>query len=105
MQDWQPTTLEDVKRYLEEGLAKLHPNHRMCFESIRVEEGQVPVDDAPGEYVYVVAQVGERLLYWSDVEDGWELDALSPSGGIATRGCNQFELSHVMHQVFGNPDH
>ena len=104
MNNWQPATITEVLKLLEEGLADLHPAHRAVFESIRINPRQVPIANTPGEYVYVVAEYKGKLLYYSDIEDGWELDAPNSAGGIDVRGCNQYKLSHVMHQTFGDPD-
>jgi hypothetical protein len=57
-----------------------------------------------GETVVVIAEIDGDILYYSDVEDGWELESPSQSGGVAFRGCNQFELGHLAHQRFGDPN-
>jgi hypothetical protein len=44
-----------------------------------------------------------RGRYYSDVEDGWELEEPNGSGGIHARGTSQFELKHIVHQLFGAP--
>jgi hypothetical protein len=104
MDTWQPATREEVEALLSEELSALHPAHLARFEAMRVTPRRVAVTSAPGEYVYVVAEFQGKVLYFSDVEDGWELEALDDSGGITERGCNQFELKHIMHQLFGAPD-
>jgi hypothetical protein len=71
---------------------------------MRIPAHRVPVTSAPSEFVFVVAQYQGKVLYYSDVEDGWELEALNNNGGITERGCNQFRLSHIMCQLFGGPD-
>lgn len=58
----------------------------------------------PGETVVVVAEINKRILYYDDVEEGWELECPSATGGVDSRFCNQYELSHVMYQEFGDPD-
>ena len=104
METWQPATLKEVQRLLAEGVAELHPVHRQRFEAIRIAPRQVSVADSPGELIYVVAEHEGKLLYYSDIEDGWELETPNSSGGIDARGCNQFELTHIMYQTFGDPD-
>ncbi|MEM9566781.1 MAG: hypothetical protein AAF974_00600 [Cyanobacteria bacterium P01_E01_bin.34] len=64
----------------------------------------VPVSKYPGESVFVVAEYEGQILYYSDVEDGWELELQATNGGIEDRGCNQFELSHLMWHVLGDPE-
>ena len=104
MDTWQPATREEVERLLSEELKGLHPVHLARFKAMSVTPRRVPVESDPGEYVYVVAEYQGKVLYYSDVEDGWEIEVLNDSGGIAERGCNQFKLSHVLHQLFGDPN-
>jgi hypothetical protein len=80
----------------------LSPVHRTELSRLLVPLRAVPVQDSPGETVWVVAQRADYVLYWSDVEEGWEWARLDASGGIHSRGCNQFELSHIAHQLFGD---
>jgi hypothetical protein len=102
---WRPATLEEVQQLLADEFARLHPVHQNLFEAIRVSPRQIPVANTPGEQVYVVAEHEGKLLYYSDIEEGWELEAPNASGGIEARGGNQFELGDLMHQAFGDPDH
>jgi hypothetical protein len=104
MTDWKPATPERVQALLEAAVAGLHPAHRVRFQEVRVPFRTVPIDVHPGETVVVVAEHKGKILYYSDVEDGWELDAPSSSGGIRERGASQFELRHIMRQLFGDPE-
>ncbi len=101
---FEPTSKSGVERLLEESTSTLHPSHRIQFEAIRISPRLVAVDNEPGAFVYVVAEHQGKILYWSDVEEGWEIEQPTRHGGIATRGCNQFELSHLMYQTFGDPN-
>lgn len=74
------------------------------FDAMRVPLRQVPVSGANGEHVFVVAEHQGKILYFSDVEDGWEIVEPDEHCGIAERGCNQFQLGNLMWQVFGDPD-
>ncbi|WP_334409967.1 hypothetical protein [Bradyrhizobium sp. AZCC 1721] len=85
-------------------MASLHPQHRAALEGALIRPRTAGVSDCPGEFVVVVAVLDDKLLYWSDVEEGWELEVPDARGNIASRGCNQFELRHVLYQVFGDPD-
>jgi hypothetical protein len=51
-----------------------------------------------------VADHQGRILYYSDIEEGWAIERPDSAGGIADRDCSQFELSHVLWQVFGDPE-
>jgi hypothetical protein len=37
-------------------------------------------------------------------EQGWQLEAPDDRGNIASRGCNQFELRHLLYRALGAPD-
>ena len=100
---WQPATIDEVLALLTEEFKELPPRHREQLSPCLVAPRLVPVDDMPGETVVVVAEIDGEILYWSDIEEGWELEPPSQSGGIASRGCNQFDLVHVTHRRFGSP--
>ena len=97
-------THEEIEALLTEEIDRLHPMHRDRFQAMRVPFRTVPVAAQPGESVVVVAEHAGKILYWSDVEDGWELELPTSEGGIEDRGCNQFELSHIMWQALGDPE-
>jgi hypothetical protein len=81
--------------------ATLRRRHLDALERALIAPRALAVEDSPGEFVVAVAAFGESLLYWSDVEEGWELAIPSQAGTIPSRGCNQFELGHVLYQVVG----
>jgi predicted ABC-type transport system involved in lysophospholipase L1 biosynthesis ATPase subunit len=100
----QSPEIADVMALLQTDMNALHSSHRIALERALVEPRKVPVADSPGEYVVVVAALAGKLLYWSDIEEGWELALLDDQQRIASRGANQFELSHILDQTFGKPD-
>ncbi|MDO5653580.1 MAG: hypothetical protein Q4G39_05695 [Brachymonas sp.] len=104
MTTWRLATLEEVKSILQQEFQHLHPKHRKCFASIQVQPRQVPVTNNPGESVWVIAEKDGNALYWSDAEEGWELEALQEGGVLQKRGCNQFALQHILFQLFGDPE-
>lgn len=104
MDSWTPATKEEVEHLLAEAMALLEPTHRQRFEATLVRLRPVPVLDSPGETVFVVAEHEGRIIYWSDIEEGWECESPNANGGIDSRDCSQFELSHITHQIFGSHD-
>lgn len=103
MSAWEPPTLEQVLRWFEGELECLHPKHQRLVSEMRISPRQIPVAMCPGESVWAVAEHEGKFLYYSDVEEGWELATLNDDGGIEDRGCSQFELGHIAWQLFGDP--
>ena len=94
--------IAEVITYLEHDKVSLSPAHRDALEKALISPLKLNVEDSPGEFVVAVAAFGNNLLYWSDVEEGWELINVGGQGKIRTRGGNQFKLGHIMNQLFGN---
>ena len=103
MGKWEASTLTQVQCLLSKEFALLDASHQRDLQELLISPFQVPVLDCPGETVYVVAKRGEFVLYWSDVDEGWEWELLDKNGALESRGCNQFKLSHITHQLFGDP--
>ena len=101
MQTWKPATLEAVLAVFNRELSGLSPAHRRLLETLRITPRKVAVIRYPGESVWAVAEHEGRVLYWSDVEQGWELEAPGAQGATHNRGSNQFELGHIAQQIFG----
>ena len=100
---WESASVEWVVGRFRAEVEQLHPFHQDLLRPLLVAPYTVAVEAHPGETVVVVAEHAGSVLYWSDVEEGWELEPLTESGGISDRGCNQFELRHIAHRLFGAP--
>ena len=100
---WKRAEIHEVVAILEQEMKSLHPEHRASLEKTLIPPRRIAVKDCPGESVVAVASVAGKLLYWSDIEEGWELEEPNSGGGIESRGCSQFELAHITHQAFGVP--
>ena len=101
--NWQPASLDWVTSHLKAELLTLDPISRARLEAYLVNPRLVPVESHAGDSVVVVGEIDGKVLYWSDIEVGWELDQLTPRFGIAERGSTQYTLSHTARHVFGNP--
>jgi hypothetical protein len=93
----------EVLDLLHEQMASLPRAHRQALENALILARKVPVADSPNEHVIAVASFGSKLLYWSDLEQGWEIEALDDRGRIGTRGSNQFELAQALWRELGDP--
>ncbi|HEY1977380.1 MAG TPA: hypothetical protein VGG89_12575 [Candidatus Baltobacteraceae bacterium] len=97
---WKPIERNDLARVVERQLADCSGDQRAFFEEHRVEFYPVPIQRSGGvESVYVVAEFGRGLLFFEDVEEGFELSMLDQNGKISSYGASQFELSHILERL------
>lgn len=100
MTAWKPATTGDVTRVTSDQLLRCSEEQRQLFQKIAVPIRAHPIDRSGHiESVFVVARIGETLLFWEDAEEGFELAVADSDGVIREHGASQFELSHIMLQI------
>ena len=103
MNTWQPITVSELEKLVARQLFVCSPENQEFFKTIRVPFYQVPIHRLGViEKVFVVAVLPSGVVYYEDVEDGFEIQELSKDGEILNQGCNQLELSHVLSQIRSN---
>lgn len=97
METWQPITEEDLNALVAAQLADCSPDQRQLFERSKVIPHLVPIArSGRPEAVFVVAKAGDLVLYYEDVEEGFNISRLAEDGSIATPGYEQWELRHAL---------
>jgi hypothetical protein len=99
--DWNPITRKELTTLLASEEARLDEESANLFKQIRVIPYAVPIHRGSKiESVFVVAKKGQNILFYEDVEEGFEWSSLNSSGQIESYFCNQWELSLALKQVF-----
>jgi hypothetical protein len=93
------STLSEVQGRFASDLAALSSQHRLWIQRHTIEPRLLEVTDTPGEPVVAVAKVGTRFMYWSNFEEGWELDQPDNAGKMTTRGSSQLDLSQLIERL------
>lgn len=97
---WQPISLAELEELVAKELLHCTQNQRDAFARFRVPFYQVPIHRFGSlESVWVAAELPSGLLYYEDVEEGFELGVLGDDGALQDHGCNQYELSHAVAQA------
>lgn len=97
---WQPFTLAEMEARVAEQLDNCTPCHQTVFALLRVPFYRVQLHRLGRvESVWVVAHHAAGLLYYEDVEEGFEIGIPGDDGVLPERSCNQFELTHVLHRL------
>jgi hypothetical protein len=102
MTTWRPATRSEVESIVAEQLQACSPSQRQLFERYRVEPHSCPIERfGTIEQVYAVARRGKFLLFWEDIEEGFEWSRPEDDGVIRSYGSSQFELTHILYRLQG----
>ena len=101
--DWAPARIEEVERIVEADLSSCTEQERAVFKLYAVPPFAAPVVRSGHlETVVVVARKGAEVVYWEDVEEGFNTSLLGDDGRIADHSCNQDSLGvAIAHWVSG----
>ena len=98
MGDWQPATIEQVNEVVARDVKDCDAEQLAAFAKYRVEPFSVPiVRRGQTESVVVVARNGDQVIYWEDVEEGFNVSPISPDGRVLEHWCNQDELRFALN--------
>ena len=100
MTSWKSIDADELSRLVAAQLTECTEDERRLFEQHRVKFYPVPIRRMGLlEQVFVVAEFGDRVLYYEDIEEGFELAQLDLEGAVPCQGCSQFELRHVLGRL------
>lgn len=81
-------------------LEELGPRYRELWEHVRIEPQRWGHSQyVPVEPFWVVGLIGQRCLYFNDVEGGWGWGAFKEWGQIAEYHFEQLNIEHVIAQT------
>jgi hypothetical protein len=93
MEEWRPATVEEVKEIVDEDLRQCDAEQTAAFNRYAVEPCVAPiVRYGKVESVVVIARRGDEVIYWEDIEEGFNVSPIGPDGRILEHWCNQDEL-------------
>lgn len=87
---WKSATFEEVRRKVEADLAACSPEQVSAFLKYAVQPYAAPlIRYGRQETVIVVARKATEVIYWEDVEEGFNLSPIDAGGCILEHRCNQ----------------
>lgn len=96
--EWKPTSVVEVKSIVESDLANCDDEQLAIFRLHAVEPYVAPIlRYGEMETVVVVARKGEEVIYWEDVEEGFNVSPIGEGRRILEHWCNQDELRHALN--------
>jgi hypothetical protein len=101
MAKWVPIELDELRGRIAQSLIQMNPVDLRLWDLIRVEQIKWqlhPWGDQGGGF-WVVGLFGMKVLWFNDIEDGFNISSYSIIGSIDDYFCNQDELHQSMKQV------
>ena len=99
METWEPISASELEQLVAHQLQECPPGLAAVFEAHRVPPFRAPIKrNGRTEAVFVVAQRGAEVMYFEDVEDGFNFSPISPGGEILEHRCNQDELKYALRR-------
>ena len=104
--DWRPLTREELQRTVERELADCTDEQRAYFNIVAFEPtkwSQTPYGDE-GDGFWAIAAHHNRVLWYNDIEEGFNVSAFTEWGTIPTNEywCNQDELRFALPALMGD---
>ena len=100
MESWSPATENEVSSIVDRDLVECPDELLAFFARVRVPLRAVPITRfGEIESVYVAAERDGMVIYYEDVEEGFNLSRLGDDGGIANPGWEQWDLCQALRQL------
>lgn len=107
MVEWEPISETALRTRVRQGRARMTPAQLRLWEAIRIEPEkwqQHPYGDQ-GKGFWVVGLIGRTVLWYNDIEDGFNRSRFAVYGTIDDYWCNQDELEVAVQYVLTALEH
>ena len=101
MGDWRAIAEQGIQNLIEAAVAQMTKEQRCLFNLIRVDPMKWSLEkwgDAGGGF-WVVAVLGNEVIWYNDIEEGFNCSTYSIYGTIDDYRCNQDELESVIARL------
>ena len=99
MNAWTPATVDAVREIVEQDLSRCDAVQREVFARYAVAPYAAPIRRyGKMETVVVVARQANEVIYWEDVEEGFNVSPVAPDGRVLNHWCNQDELGVALNR-------
>jgi hypothetical protein len=96
--EWKPATVAIVEKIVLEDLAECDPEQIAEFKQQAVTPYPAPIlRYGKMETLLVVARKGDEVIYWDDVEEGFNISPVAADGRILEHSCNQDDLGLALN--------
>jgi hypothetical protein len=99
---WNPITLEELNSEISISESELRSEEYNLWKLIRIspEKWQESDYGDEGGGFWAVGLFGKQVIWYNDIEDGFNISDFSTYGTIDQYWCNQDELFHVIYRLY-----
>ena len=98
--NWVSITKIELEKEIESQCSNLDSEELNFFNKIRVPLEPVEINRwGKLETVFIVAKLGTTIIFYEDVEEGFEITKLNEQGVISEYGASQYTIQHVTNQL------
>lgn len=107
---WTPITRDELGELIRRGQDAMGPELLRLWRAIMIDpvKWQEAGYGAEGGGFWVVAIIGKQVLWYNDIEDGFNVSGYSEHGRIGQYFCNrsalQWEVKYLYDQLVGEVD-
>ena len=102
MEEWQPISIAELFEQIQKTEVELKGELLNFWELIKIEPKkwvEKKYGNEGGGF-WVVGICGTRIIWYNDIEDGFNISEYKKYGQIEEYFCNQDELSWVVNRLF-----
>jgi len=95
---WEPASIEEVRAIVEEDLKDCDTEQIAVYRKYAVEPYLESIErSGKMESVVVVARKEDEVIYWEDIEEGFNVSPVAADGRILEHWCNQDALKFALN--------
>lgn len=98
---WQPIQLHELTSLIDNGVARLDIVQKRFWGTVQISPtkwAQHPWGDNGGGF-WVVGVLGATVIWYNDIEGGFNTSPYKTAGHIDEYWCDDLDLNHVVHQL------
>ncbi len=101
LMSWSAIAEEDLLTLLEEAEERMNPKQLRIWNLIKVQPRKWTLEywGEQGDGFWVVGTIGNTVLWYNDIEDGFNTSTYLAFGKIEEYWCNQDGLEHSIQQL------
>ena len=107
MTEWHPISIEALLERVAQGVARMSPAELRLWKAIRIEPVKWRQDPygTQGQGFWAVAVIGTSVIWYNDIEDGFNRSRYATCGEITDYWCNEDELDMAIKYLMSAMDH